>query len=66
MKTEQELKNELKPFLEMVKSVKQTDNKDFLNNIEEFKNILISKNIGGIKENSFFLDKFIAEIIEEN
>lgn len=64
MATEQEFKNRLKPFLEMVKSIKQTGNNDFLDNIEEFKNILIKQNIGGIKENPFLLDKFIDEIIE--
>ncbi|MBN2881437.1 hypothetical protein JXM83_05290 [Candidatus Woesearchaeota archaeon] len=48
----------------MVKSIKQTGNNDFLDNIEEFKNILIKQNIGGIKENPFLLDKFIDEIIE--
>lgn len=64
MKTEQEFKEDLKPFLEMVKTAKQLNHKEFLRNIEEFKIFLISKDICGINENPLILDKLIDEIIE--
>ena len=66
MKTELKFKEELKPFLEMVKTAKSEKNKEFLDNVEEFKDLLISKNICGIQENPPLLDKFIDEIIEQD
>jgi hypothetical protein len=65
MKTVEEFKEGLKPFLEMVKTAKQTNNMEFLNNIQEFENLLILLNICGIKENPQYLDKFVDEIIEQ-
>jgi hypothetical protein len=65
MKTTEKFKEELKPFIEMVKIAKSEKNKDFLDNVEEFKNLLIEKNICGIKENPLLLDKLIDEIIEQ-
>ena len=66
MKTQEKFREELKPFLVMVKTAKSEKNKDFLNNVEEFKNILIAKNICGIQKNPLLLDKFIDEIIEQD
>ncbi len=66
MKTEVKFREELKPFLEMVKTAKSEKNKEFLDNVEEFKDLLISKNICGIQENPPLLDKFIDEIIEQD
>ena len=66
MKTEEKFKEELKPFLEMVQSAKIEKSKDFLNSVEDFKNLLIEKNICGIKENPFLLDKFIDNIVEQD
>lgn len=65
MKTEEQFRIDLNPFLEMVKSAKQTNNGEFLRNVTDFKNLLIEKNICGIKDNPFLLDKFIDEIIEQ-
>jgi len=65
MKTAEKFKEELKPLLEMVKTAKSENNKEFLDNVEEFKNLLIAKNICGINENPFLLDKFIDEILDE-
>jgi len=66
MKTVEEFRVELKPFLAMVKMAKQTNNMDFLNNIEEFEKLLILLNICGIKECPQYLDKFVDEIIEQD
>ncbi len=66
MKTVEEFREELKPFLAMVKMAKQTNNMDFLNNIEEFEKLLILLNICGIKECPQYLDKFVDEIIEQD
>ncbi|MGD9992379.1 MAG: hypothetical protein AB7S69_03700 [Salinivirgaceae bacterium] len=66
MKTELKFKEELKPFLDMVKTAKSENNSEFLENVEEFKDLLIAKNICGIQENPLLLDKFIDEIIEQD
>lgn len=66
MKTQEQFREELKPFLFMVKTAKSEKNKDFIDNVEEFKNLLIAKNICGIQENPLLLDKFIDEIIEQD
>lgn len=66
MKTVEEFRVELKPFLAMVIMAKQTNNMDFLNNIEEFEKLLILLNICGIKECPQYLDKFVDEIIEQD
>ena len=66
MKTAEKFKEELKPFLEMLKTAKSEKNIDFLDNVEGFKIFLIANHICGIQENPLLLDKFIDEIIEEN
>jgi len=66
MKTVEEFREELKPFLAMVKMAKQTNNMDFLNNIEEFEKLLVLLNICGITECPQYLDKFVDEIIEQD
>lgn len=65
MKTNEEFKQQLKPFLEMIRIAKIENNRDFLENVEELKKILISRNICSINENPFLLDKFVDEILEE-
>jgi hypothetical protein len=49
-----------------LKTAKSENNRDFIDNIEEFKNLLIAKNICGIQENPLLLDKFTDEIIEQD
>jgi hypothetical protein len=66
MKTEEQFRKELKPFLVMVRTAKSEKNNDFLDNVEEFKNLLIAKNICRIQENPQLLDKLIDEIIEQD
>lgn len=66
MKTVEKFYEELKPFLEMLKTAKSEKNNDFLDNVEGFKNFLIANHICGIQENPLLLDKFIAEIIEQD
>jgi hypothetical protein len=65
MKTNEEFKKQLKPFLEMIMVAKSENNTDFLVNVEEFKKLLIIRNICGISENQFLLDKFVDEILEQ-
>jgi len=66
MKTTEEFKQQLRPFLEMIRIAKSEKNKDFLDNVEDFKKLLIARNICGINDNPFLLDKFVDEIIDEN
>ncbi len=66
MKKAEKFREELNPFLAMVKTAKSENNRDFIDNIEEFKNLLIAKNICGIQENPLLLDKFTDEIIEQD
>lgn len=66
MKTEQILKKELKPLLEMVRSAKLIYNKEFLNNVEDFKKFLIENNICEVNEYPLLLDKIFDELIKEN
>ena len=66
MKTQEQFRKELEPFLVMVKTAKQTNNVDFLNKIEEFEKLLILLNICGIKESPLLLGKFTDEIFEHN
>lgn len=65
MKNAEEIREELKPLLKMVKDAKLSNSKEFLKNVEDFKNFLISNNICGIKDNPQFLDKLVDEIIEQ-
>ena len=65
MKTNEEFKQQLKPFLEMIKIAKSEKNRDFLDNVEDFKRLLIASNICSINDNPLLLDKFIDEILEE-
>lgn len=65
MKTTEELKRDLYPFLVMIKTAKAQNCNDFLDNVDDFKNYLIKKNICGVKENPLLLDRFVDEIIEE-
>jgi hypothetical protein len=64
MNNDEKLKQDLIPFIEMVSKAKESSNKDFLNAVDDFKNLLIDKKICNIQENPLLLDKLIDEVLE--
>lgn len=65
MRTEEELRLALKPFLDLIRAAKSDQNEEFLRNIDEMSRIMVRSNFAGIQENPQLLDKFVDEILEE-
>lgn len=65
MKNEIEIRNCLNPLLEWVRIVKSSSNPEKEKVIEDFKKVLLERDICGVKDNPTLLDKIFDEIIED-
>ena len=65
MKNEVELRNCMRPFLEMVRVVKSSTNPEKDKVIEDFKNKLIELDICFAKSNPLLFDKIFDGVIED-
>ena len=66
MNNDNKLKQDLMPFIEMVRNAKESNNEEFLKAVDDFKSLLIDKKICNIQDNPLLLDKLIDEVLESD